>query len=229
LGGGTFDVTVCTVKDGVYDILSSTGDTHLGGEDFDMRIVDYFLSEYKYKNPSGMSIDQIKADKALSSSIRDACRSAKINLSTEEYSTMISVDDERTGFQFEKEFLTYKFVELIMDLLQKTITISEECIKLANKKKEDLDIILLSGGSTYIPKVQSMLEEHFGKKPTISDNVDEIVGIGACIYAAVLSSKKDITARDENLRNVFLSDITPFNLGISAGIDRKMAMIIPKK
>jgi len=223
LGGGTFDVTVATIYDKVYDILATDGDTHLGGDDFDMRIMDFFIEEYIKANPDGLSKKEIYEDKKLRMTIREKCKEAKIFLSS---SGKFMIDVDESKLQFSYELFRYKFEELINDLLENAMKLVADCMRAAKKSKEEIDIVLLVGGSTYIPKVQSLLRTYFNKIPTKNINADEVVAIGAAIHAATLSIPPE--EKSEKIKDVLLSDIVAHNLGVSIKAEGVMSTIIPR-
>ncbi|KAI7330951.1 78 kDa glucose-regulated [Hortaea werneckii] len=201
LGGGTFDVSVLTVDQGVFEVQATAGDTHLGGEDFDQRVVDYFVKSYNKKQ----NTDITKNAKTMGKLKREV-EKAKRTLSSQ-MSTKIEIEAFHDGNDFSETLTRAKFEELNNDLFKKTLKPVEQVLKDAKMKKSDIDDIVLVGGSTRIPKVQSMLEEFFGKKASKGINPDEAVAYGAAVQGGVLSG-------EEEAKDVVLMDVNPLTLGI---------------
>lgn len=201
LGGGTFDVSILTVDQGVFEVQATAGDTHLGGEDFDQRIVDYVVKTYNKK----MSTDVTKNVKAMSKLKREV-EKAKRTLSSQ-MSTKIEIEAFHEGEDLSETLTRAKFEELNNDLFKKTLKPVEQVLKDAKMKKGDIDDIVLVGGSTRIPKVQAMLEEYFGKKASKGINPDEAVAYGAAVQGGVL-------AGEVGTGDVVLMDVNPLTLGI---------------
>ena len=203
LGGGTFDVSILEIGSGVFEVLSTNGDTHLGGDNFDEKIIDWIVEEFK----SQTGIDASK-DPMAYQRIREAAEKAKIELSnssdTEINLPYLSADSAGPK-HFVGKLSRAKFEQMIDDLIQKTLAPCRKAIKDSKLKVSEIDEILLVGGSTRIPKVQEEVEKLFGKKPNKSVNPDEVVAIGAAVQGAVL--KGEIT-------DVLLLDVTPLSLGI---------------
>lgn len=181
LGGGTFDVSLLSIDNGIFEVLSTAGDTHLGGEDFDNRVINHFAKIWNKKE----GVDVNKDLKAMGKLKREV-EKAKRTLSSQ-MSTTIEIESFHNGKDFSETLTRAKFEELNMDLFKKTMKPVERVLKDANIKKSDVHDIVLVGGSTRIPKVQSMLEEFFGKKATKGINPDEAVAYGAAVQAAILS------------------------------------------
>merc|ERR1711977_302887 len=200
LGGGTFDVSVLTVDQGVFEVQATAGDTHLGGEDFDQRVVDYFVKSYNKKQ----NTDITKNPKTMGKLKREV-EKAKRTLSSQ-MSTKIEIEAFHDGNDFSETLTRAKFEELNNDLFKKTLKPVEQVLQDAKMKKSDIDDIVLVGGSTRIPKVQSMLEEFFGKKASKGINPDEAVAYGAAVQGGVLSG--------EEAKDVVLMDVNPLTLGI---------------
>ncbi|KUI69162.1 hypothetical protein VM1G_05559 [Cytospora mali] len=215
LGGGTFDVSLLSIDQGVFEVLATAGDTHLGGEDFDQRIINHFAKSYNKKN----SVDVTKDQKAMGKLKREA-EKAKRTLSSQ-MSTRIEIEAFFDGKDFSETLTRAKFEELNMDLFKKTIKPVEQVLKDAKVKKDEIDDIVLVGGSTRIPKVQSLIEEYFGgKKASKGINPDEAVAFGAAVQAGVLSG-------EEGTEDIVLMDVNPLTLGIetTGGV---MTKLIPR-
>ncbi|KAG6837781.1 hypothetical protein H0H93_001708 [Arthromyces matolae] len=222
LGGGTFDVSLLSIDDGVFEVLATAGDTHLGGEDFDQRVMEYMIKQYKKKTDTDVS----KNLRAISK-LRREVEKAKRILSTQQ-STRLEIESFEDGNDFSETLTRAKFEELNMDLFRKTMKPVEQVLKDANVKKEDVDEIVLVGGSTRIPKVQQLLKEFFnGKEPSKGINPDEAVAYGAAVQGAILSG-------DEGTADVVLVDVCPLTLGIetTGGVFTKLIprnTVIPTK
>ena len=214
LGGGTFDVSLLSIDDGVFEVLATAGDTHLGGEDFDNRVIEYLVKQYKKKTETDVTSNL----RALGKLKREV-EKAKRTLSSQQ-STRIEIEAFENGNDFSETLTRAKFEELNMDLFRKTMKPVEQVLKDANLKKEDIDEIVLVGGSTRIPKVQQLLKEYFGKEPSKGINPDEAVAYGAAVQGGIL-------AGDESLGDVVLVDVNALTLGIetTGGV---MTKIIPR-
>ncbi|KIO27786.1 hypothetical protein M407DRAFT_243248 [Tulasnella calospora MUT 4182] len=215
LGGGTFDVSLLSVDDGVFEVLATAGDTHLGGEDFDNRIIDYMVKQYKKKTGTDVSKDY----RALGKLKREV-EKAKRTLSSQ-MSTKLEIESFEGGNDFSETLTRAKFEEINNDLFRKTLKPVEQVLKDSGMKKEDIDDVVLVGGSTRIPKVQSLLKDFFnGKEPSKGINPDEAVAWGAALQGGILSGEK---GTDE----VLLIDVCPLTLGIetTGGVFTK---IIPR-
>lgn len=215
LGGGTFDVSLLSIDQGVFEVLATAGDTHLGGEDFDQRVINYFAKSYNKKN----NVDISKDLKAMGKLKREA-EKAKRTLSSQ-MSTRIEIEAFFEGNDFSETLTRAKFEELNMDLFKKTLKPVEKVLEDAKVKKIEIDDIVLVGGSTRIPKVQSLIEEYFnGKKASKGINPDEAVAFGAAVQAGVLSG-------EEGTEEIVLMDVNPLTLGIetTGGV---MTKLIPR-
>jgi len=201
LGGGTFDVSVLTIEEGVFEVQSTAGDTHLGGEDFDNRVISHFVKKYNKEN----DVDITKDAKTMGKLKREV-EKAKRTLSSQK-TTKIEIESFHKGKDFSETLTRAKFEELNNDLFKKTLKPVEQVLKDAKLKKADIDDIVLVGGSTRIPKVQAMLEEFFGKKARKDVNPDEAVAFGAAVQGGVL-------AGDEATAEIILMDVNPLTLGI---------------
>jgi heat shock protein 5 len=203
LGGGTFDVSLLTIDDGFFEVVATNGDTHLGGEDFDNRMMKYFVDNIKKKQGKDLSRDH----KALAR-LRKACEAAKRQLSSQP-EARVEVDGLYEGFDFSEKLTRAKFEELNMDLFKGTLKPVEAVLSDAKLKKGDIEDIVLVGGSTRIPKVQQLLKDYFnGKELNKGINPDEAVAYGAAVQGAVLCGQSEV----EN--KVLLVDVIPLSLGI---------------
>jgi heat shock protein 5 len=201
LGGGTFDVSILTIDNGVFEVQATAGDTHLGGEDFDNRVIQYFAKKYNKEK----SVDITKDAKTMGKLKREV-EKAKRTLSSQK-TAKIEIESFHAGEDFSETLTRAKFEELNNDLFKKTLKPVEQVLKDAKMKKSDIDDIVLVGGSTRIPKVQAMLEEYFGKKARKDVNPDEAVAYGAAVQGGVLSGDRKATS-------VVLMDVNPLTLGI---------------
>ena len=204
LGGGTFDVSLLTIEDGTFEVKATAGDTHLGGEDFDQNMVRHCIREFRRVNTGK---DPSKSARSLRR-LRTACERAKCQLSSR-LKTEISVDSLYEGIDFSTQITRAKFEQMNMVLFRKTMDPVRQVLLDSNMKKSDVDEIVLVGGSTRIPKVQSLLEEFFGKPVNKDVNPDEAVAYGATIQAAILD--KTI---GEDAEDVLLIDVAPLSLGL---------------
>ncbi|KAF8637742.1 hypothetical protein AX17_002601 [Amanita inopinata Kibby_2008] len=201
LGGGTFDVSLLSIDDGVFEVMATAGDTHLGGEDFDNRVMDYLMKIYKKKTGTDVS----KNLRALGKLKREV-EKAKRTLSSQQ-SVRVEIESFEDGNDFSETLTRAKFEELNMDLFRKTMKPVEQVLKDANVKKEDVDEVVLVGGSTRIPKVQQLLKEFFGKEASKGINPDEAVAYGAAVQGGILSGA-------EGTGDMVLVDVCPLTLGI---------------
>jgi molecular chaperone DnaK len=203
LGGGTYDISILELGDGVFEVKSTNGDTHLGGDDFDQRLIDYIADEFHREE----GVDLRKDAMALQR-LKEAAEKAKIELSSSAQTTInlpfITATQEGPK-HLTLDLTRSKFEQLVDDLVRRTIPPMEKALRDANLKKEDIDEVILVGGSTRIPAIQKTVEEFFGKKANKSVNPDEVVAIGAAIQGGVLSG---------DVSDVLLLDVTPLNLGI---------------
>ncbi|KAI9894004.1 MAG: ATPase with role in protein import into the ER [Vezdaea aestivalis] len=215
LGGGTFDVSLLSIDDGAFEVLATAGDTHLGGEDFDQRVITHFAKLYNKKH----SVNVNKDDKAMGKLKREV-EKAKRTLSSQ-MSTRIEIEAFFGGKDFSETLTRAKFEELNMDLFKKTLKPVEQVLKDAKVKKSEIHDIVLVGGSTRIPKVQSLLEEYFGgKKASKNINPDEAVAFGAAVQGGILSGQ-------DGTDGIVLMDVNPLTLGIetTGGV---MTKLIPR-
>lgn len=204
LGGGTFDVSVLTIEDGIFEVKSTAGDTHLGGEDFDNRLVNHFVAEFKRKHKKDLSTNQ----RALRR-LRTACERAKRTLSSSSQAS-IEIDSLFEGIDYYTTITRARFEELCSDLFRSTLDPVEKALRDAKLDKAAINEVVLVGGSTRIPKVQKLLQDYFnGKELNKSINPDEAVAYGAAVQAAILSGDKHETVQD-----LLLLDVAPLSLGI---------------
>ncbi|KAF3933687.1 hypothetical protein ABW19_dt0201178 [Dactylella cylindrospora] len=202
LGGGTFDVSLLSIDEGVFEVLATAGDTHLGGEDFDYRVIKHFTTQYNKKN----NVDITKDLKTMGKLKREV-EKAKRTLSSQ-MSTRIEIEAFHEGNDFSETLTRAKFEELNMDLFKKTLKPVEQVLKDAKVKKSEIDDIVLVGGSTRIPKVQALLEDFFGgKQASKGINPDEAVAYGAAVQGGVLSN-------EAGTEDIVLMDVNALTLGI---------------
>ena len=204
LGGGTFDVTILEIDDGLFEVKSTNGDTFLGGEDFDMRIVDYLASEFKKEH----SVD-LKNDKMALQRLKEAAEKAKIELSsstaTEINQPFISMGSNGAPLHMVMKLTRAKLESLVSDLIKASIKPCQAALKDAGLSMSDIDEVVLVGGMTRMPRVKEEVSKFFGKEPHQGVNPDEVVAMGAAIQAGVLQG---------DVKDVVLLDVTPLSLGI---------------
>ena len=203
LGGGTFDVSLLTIADGVFEVVATNGDTHLGGEDFDQRVMDHFVKLFKKKTGK----DLRKDDRAVQK-LRREVEKAKRALSSA-HQTKVEVEALFDGQDFSETLTRAKFEELNMDLFRSTMKPVKKVLEDGSMSKKDVDEIVLVGGSTRIPKVQQLIKEFFnGKEPSKGVNPDEAVAYGAAVQACILSGA------DCGEKGIVLLDVNPLSMGI---------------
>ncbi len=203
LGGGTFDISILELGDGVFEVKSTNGDTHLGGDDFDQRIINFLADEFKKDE----GID-LRKDPMAMQRLKDAAEKAKIELSSSSKTNInlpfVTATNDGPK-HLNVDLSRSKFEQLVDDLVKRSITPCEKALKDAGLKKTDIDQVILVGGSTRIPRIQEAVKEFFGKDPSKGVNPDEVVAIGAAIQGGVLSG---------DVEDVVLLDVTPLTLGI---------------
>ena len=203
LGGGTYDISVLELADGVFEVKSTNGDTHLGGDDFDQRVIDWLVAEFKRDQGIDLSKDAMALQR-----LKEAAEKAKMELSTVQQTdiNLPFITADQSGPKHLNYSLTRaKFEGLVEDLVQRTMPPMEQALKDAGLKPGDIDEVILVGGSTRIPKIQEIVKSFFGKEPNRSVNPDEVVAIGAAIQGGVLGGE---------VKDVLLLDVTPLSLGI---------------
>ena len=203
LGGGTFDISILELGDGVFEVKSTNGDTHLGGDDFDHEIINWLVDDFKAEQGTDLSKDPIAMQR-----LKEAAEKAKIELSSSS-STEINLpyitSVDNVPKHLVKTLTRAKFEQLCEKLIQATIPPCENALKAAGMSKSDIDEVILVGGSTRIPAIQEVVEKFFGKAPSKGVNPDEVVAIGAAIQGAILTGE---------VKDVLLLDVTPLSLGI---------------
>jgi len=222
LGGGTFDVSLLTIDNGVFEVVSTNGDTHLGGEDFDQRVMEHFIKLYKKKKGK-----DIRKDNRAVQKLRREVEKAKRALSAA-HQVRLEIESFFDGEDFSESLTRAKFEELNMDLFRSTMVPVKKVMEDADMKKDEIDEIVLVGGSTRIPKVQQLVKEYFnGKEPSRGINPDEAVAYGAAVQAGVLSGEEDTG-------DLVLLDVNPLTMGIETvgGVMTKLISrntVIPTK
>merc|ERR1712212_1358614 len=215
LGGGTFDVSLLTIDNGVFEVVSTNGDTHLGGEDFDQRVMEYFQRLYKKKKGKNISKDNRALQK-----LRREVEKAKRTLSTA-FQAKVEIESFFDGEDFSETLRRAKFEELNLELFKSTLKPVKKVLEDAGMKKSEIHEIVLVGGSTRIPKVQTLVKDYFDKKePSRGINPDEAVAYGAAVQAGVLSGEEDTG-------DIVLLDVNPLTLGIET-VGGVMTKLIPR-
>jgi molecular chaperone DnaK len=216
LGGGTFDVSILELGDGVFEVKSTSGNNHLGGDDFDNRIIDYIVKEFKKENGVDLSKDKLAMQR-----LKEGAEKAKKDLSgvkTTQISLPFITQGENGPLHVDMTLTRAKFEELISDLVESTRKPVRDALKEAKLKASDIDKVLLVGGSTRIPCVQELVKEELGKEPSKEVNPDEVVAMGASIQGGVLTGE---------VNDLVLLDVTPLSLGIET-LGNVMTVLIPR-
>merc|ERR1712194_668395 len=205
MGGGTFDVSLLTIEDGIFEVKSTAGDTHLGGEDFDNRLVDFCVQDFKRKNRGKDLTGNQRALRRL----RTQCERAKRTLSSSTQAT-IEIDSLFEGIDFSCSISRARFEELCMDYFRNAMGPVEKALRDSGVDKKSVNEVVLVGGSTRIPKVQTLLQEFFnGKEPNRTINPDEAVAYGAAVQAAILTGEGGETTQE-----LLLLDVAPLSMGL---------------
>jgi endoplasmic reticulum chaperone BiP len=216
LGGGTFDVSILTIDEGVFEVIGTNGDTHLGGEDFDQRVLDHFMKLIQKKS----NVD-ISKDKRAIQKLKREVEKGKRALSSQ-HETKIEIEDLVEGYDFSESLSRAKFEEINGDLFKKTLEPLKLALEGAGLKKNEIDEIVLVGGSTRIPKIRQLVKEFFnGKEPNTGINPDEAICYGAAVQGGV------ICGEDSDIGDIVIIDATPLSLGIET-VGGVMSKIIPK-
>lgn len=218
LGGGTFDISVLDIEDSVFEVRSTNGDTHLGGEDFDNVIVNFFVDKFIESNPNKIDRDHLLKDREAMQRLKETAERVKIELSHVKESE-IELPFLFNNLHFETKITEQQLDEMTLHLIKKTIGPVKQALKDADIAPEDIDEIIMVGGMTRMPKIRSTVQELFqGKKPNTSVNPDETVALGAAIQGGILSGE---------IKNVLLLDVTPLTLGIET-FGGTFAPLIPR-
>uniref|UniRef100_A0A8C9PAA6 Heat shock 70 kDa protein 1-like n=1 Tax=Spermophilus dauricus TaxID=99837 RepID=A0A8C9PAA6_SPEDA len=218
LGGGTFDVSILTIDDGIFEVKATAGDTHLGGEDFDNRLVNHFVEEFKRKHKKDIS-----QNKRAVRRLRTACERAKRTLSSSTQASL-EIDSLFEGIDFYTSITRARFEELCSDLFRGTLEPVEKALRDAKLDKAQIHDLVLVGGSTRIPKVQKLLQDFFnGRDLNKSINPDEAVAYGAAVQAAILMGDKS-----ENVQDLLLLDVAPLSLGLETTAGGVMTVLIKR-
>jgi len=216
LGGGTFDISILELSEGVFEVRATNGDTFLGGEDFDFKLLKFLIDEFKKSSGIDVTGDRLAVQR-----LKEAAEKAKIELSATvatEINLPFLTADATGPKHFNLKLTRAKFEELVSDLIQRTVAPCVNCLKDANLSKSEIDAVLLVGGMTRMPKVQESVEKFFGKSPSKGVNPDEVVAQGAAIQGGVLKG---------DVKDILLLDVTPLSLGIET-LGGVMTKLIPR-
>ena len=203
LGGGTFDISILEIGDGVFEVKATNGDTFLGGDDFDQKIIEWVLAEFKNAEKT-----DLKGDAQAMQRIKEAAEKAKIELSSSqetEINLPFVTQKDNQPLHIQLKLTRAQLEQMVDDLIQRTVKPVEKCLADAKLKTTDIDQVILVGGQTRMPKIQKLVKDFFGKGPNKSVNPDEVVAVGAAIQAAIISGE---------VKDVLLLDVTPLTLGI---------------
>ena len=217
LGGGTFDVSILELGDGVFEVKATSGNNHLGGDDFDQRIIDYLVKEFKKENGVDLSKDKMAMQR-----LKEVAEKAKKDLSgmvsTQVSAPFIAKGEDGEPLHLDMTLTRAKFEDLISDLVESTLDPVKKALKDAKLTKKDIDKVILVGGSTRIPCVQELIKKELGKEPSREVNPDEVVAMGAAIQGGVLSG---------DVNDIVLLDVTPLSLGVET-LGGVMTTLIPR-
>lgn len=219
LGGGTFDISILDIEDGVFEVRSTNGDTHLGGEDFDNVVVKHLLTTFISQNKTNaeLSFEKLSSDRALMQRLRDAAEKVKIQLSHVKEAT-VEIPFLYDNLHLQLEMKEEDLDAMTLHLINKTIPPVKKALRDSDIETEDIDEVIMVGGMTRMPKIRKIVEDLFGKKPNTSVNPDETVAIGAAIQGGIISGE---------IKDVLLLDVTPLTLGIET-IGGAFSPLIPR-
>ena len=217
LGGGTFDVSILELGDGVFEVKSTAGNNHLGGDDFDEKIMDYLVSEFKKENGVDLSKDKM-AMQRLKETAEKAKKDLSGMVSTQVSAPFIAKGDDGEPLHLDMTLTRAKFEDLISDLVESTLEPVRKALKDAHMTKKDIDKVILVGGSTRVPMVYDLITKELGKEPSREVNPDEVVAMGAAIQGGVLTG---------DVNDIVLLDVTPLSLGIET-LGNVMTVLIPR-